>query len=330
MQYLKYLLIISLLIISCKNNKSIKEKVAQEDQEWVPEGAHLLNDIELAGGQIFRIDSFPSQFIRPRNVDVWLPDNYSKDKEYAVLYMHDGQNLFDANKTWNNQEWRVDEIFSELFLKDSIKNSIVVAIWNIPEIRHADYFPRKAYDFLNEKEKKYLADIAQKQEININEANLNADNYLKFIVNELKSYIDLNFSTLTDSQNTYIAGSSMGGLISMYAVCEYPDVFGGAACISTHWPGIMPVANNPVPSAFFKYMEAHIPSPGLHKFYFDYGTETLDQYYPQYLKDIDRIFNTKGYSIENYMNLEFEGADHSEDSWNRRFDIPVLFLLGKD
>jgi len=92
----------------------------------------------------------------------------------------------------------------------------------------------------------------------------------------------------------------------------------------------MPVANNPVPSAFFKYMEAHIPAPDLHKFYFDYGTETLDEYYPQYLKDVDRIFNKKGYNIENYMNLEFEGADHSEDSWNRRFDIPVLFLLGKD
>ena len=330
MQNLKYLLIITLLIISCKNNKPIETKELEKDQEWVPEGAYLLNSIELAGGQIYRIDSFPSKLIRPRNVDVWLPDNYSKENKYAVLYMHDGQNLFDANKTWNNQEWRVDEIFSELFIKDSIKNSIVVAIWNIPEIRHSDYFPQKALEFVPEGKRKNLEEIAIKQEANINQEFLNADNYLKFLVNELKPYIDLNFSTLTDSQNTYIAGSSMGGLISMYAVCEYPNVFGGAACISTHWPGIMPFPNNPIPAAFFKYMEANIPAPGLHKFYFDYGTENLDEYYPQYLKDVDRIFNKKGYNIENYMNLEFEGADHSEDSWNRRFDIPVLFLLGKD
>ena len=164
MHYLKYLLIISLLIISCKNNKSIETKELEKDQEWVPEGAHLLNDIDLAGGQIYRIDSFPSKFIRPRNVDVWLPDNYSKENEYAVLYMHDGQNLFDANKTWNNQEWRVDEIFSELFLKDSIKNSIVVAIWNIPEIRHSDYFPQKALEFVPEGKRKNLEEIAIKQE----------------------------------------------------------------------------------------------------------------------------------------------------------------------
>ena len=158
---------------------------------------------------------------------------------------------------------------------------------------------------------------------------LNADNYLKFIVEELKPFIDSEFSTLTGYQNTMIAGSSMGGLISMYAVCEYPEVFGGAACISTHWPGVMPSENNPVPAAFFKYMEKNVPSPESHKFYFDYGTQTLDKYYPQYLDDVDRIFNGKGYTIKNYMNLEFEGADHSEDSWNRRFDIPVAFLYKK-
>ena len=116
----------------------------------------------------------------------------------------------------------------------------------------------------------------------------------------------------------------------MYAICEYPQVFGGAACVSTHWPGIMPSDNNPMPEAIFKYMQTNLPSPQTHKFYFDYGTETLDEYYPRYLDDVDKIFFSKGYDETNYINLEFAGADHSEDSWNRRFDIPLIFLLGKN
>ena len=73
---------------------------------------------------------------------------------------------------------------------------------------------------------------------------IQSDNYLKFLVKELKPFIDSSFSTLKDQQNTFIAGSSMGGLISMYAICEYPLVFGGAACLSTHWPGIFTMINN--------------------------------------------------------------------------------------
>jgi len=323
MRSVGYLFIISLILFSCKEEK--KSTVAKEDIIV----SKTLEDIKLSSGMVQRIDSFPSKFITPRNVDVWLPANYSSHKKYAVLYMHDGQMLFDPTKTWNKQEWRVDEIVSILLEDEKIKDMIVVAIWNIPEIRHNDYFPKKALEFLSESEMESVINESKKHNINITPKNLYADNYLKFIVEELKPYIDSQFSTITTFQNTFIAGSSMGGLISMYAVCEYPEVFGGAACISTHWPGIMPSDNNPVPGAFFKYMEQYVPSPKTHKFYFDYGTETLDKYYPQYLEEVDSIFFDKGYTEKNYMNLEFEGADHSEESWNRRFDIPVLFLLKK-
>jgi len=301
----------------------VLESCKTENKTQVPESTiniKIVEDAVLSNGQLKRVDSFPSKFIKPRNVDIWLPDGYSENKKYAVLYMHDGQNLFDATKTWNKQEWRVDEIVSDLTKKDSIKEIIVVGIWNIPEIRHQDYFPEKAYDLLSQKDK----DSLKKYNMTFN-----ADAYLKFIVNELKPFIDGNFSTLPDSLNTFVSGASMGGLISMYAVCEYPAVFGGAACISTHWPGVTPSAYNPIPKAIFKYMESKLPSPQTHKFYFDYGTETLDKYYPQYLEDVDRVFINKKYNNKNYMNLEFEGAEHSEESWNRRFDIPLTFLLKK-
>ena len=325
MRFLKYLLVVTIFFYSCK--KENEEEKFSETTNLI--ATNELKDITLASGKIIRIDSFASQFVQPRNVDVWLPSDYSNKKKYGVLYMHDGQNLFDATKTWNQQEWRVDEIVSELVNKDSIKEIIVVAIWNIPEIRHQDYFPQKALEFLSPSDREIVIKDSKTHNISMTLEDLNADSYLKFIVEELKPFVDTEFSTLTDYQNTMISGSSMGGLISMYAVCEYPQVFGGAACISTHWPGVMPSDNNPVPEAFFKYMETNLPSPQTHKFYFDYGTQTLDKYYPQYLDDVDRIFISKGFTIKNYMNLEFEGADHSEDSWNRRFDIPLTFLLKK-
>ena len=145
----------------------------------------------------------------------------------------------------------------------------------------------------------------------------------------MKPYIDANFSVHSNIENTFVAGSSMGGLISMYALCEYPKIFGGAACLSTHWPGFMPQENSPVPAAFFKYLAQNLPSPKTHKIYFDYGTETLDAHYPQYADDVDAVFKAKGYDASNYINLKFEGAAHDEVSWANRLDIPLTFLLGK-
>ncbi len=115
----------------------------------------------------------------------------------------------------------------------------------------------------------------------------------------------------------------------MYAMCEYPTVFSGAACISTHWCGAAPKENNPMAKAFFDYIKSKAPYFEAQKFYFDYGTETLDAHYPQYADDVDEIFIGKGFDETNFKNLKFEGKDHSENSWNQRFDIPLTFLLGK-
>jgi predicted alpha/beta superfamily hydrolase len=321
------LILISIsFFISCKENPKAKDYLLS-DSILLPK---KVTNAVLASGELQRIDSFPTIFIVPRTVDIWLPEAYSKDKKYSVLYMHDGQNLFDATTTWNNQEWKVDELASELFKTDTISEFIVVGIHNIPDIRFLDYYPEKALDYLSDKVKDSLLADSKKQGSGIIFDDFKADDYLKFITQDLKPFIDSTYATLPTQENTFISGSSMGGLISMYAMCEYPEVFGGAACISTHWPGMNPTRQkNAISKSIFDYMAANLPSPDTHKFYFDYGTETLDAYYPKYLVDIDRIFESKGYTRENYMNLEFEGADHSEDSWCRRFDIPLAFLFKK-
>lgn len=124
-------------------------------------------------------------------------------------------------------------------------------------------------------------------------------------------------------------GSSMGGLISLYAICEYPDVFGAAACLSTHWPGIFTMENNPIPEAFYRYLENNLPDPRKNKIYFDFGTATLDAMYPPLQAEVDKIMIKKGFSSGSWQTLKFEGEDHSEKAWKKRLPIPLTFLFGK-
>ena len=117
--------------------------------------------------------------------------------------------------------------------------------------------------------------------------------------------------------------------MSMYAISEYPNIFDGAACLSTHWVGAMPKENNPFPRAIFKYVSENVPDANSHKIYFDYGNKTLDQFYPQYASKVDSIYLKNKYSEENFKNLFFEGTNHSERSWQKRVHIPLTFLLKK-
>ncbi len=277
-------------------------------------------------GAISRFESFESKFVDPRTVDVWLPEGYNTKQKYAVLYMHDGQMLYDAATTWNKQAWEVDEVAGRLQGEGMTRKFIVVGVWNNGIKRHPEYFPQKPFETLpaSKQDEVYaLGKAANGNEI----IRVQSDAYLKFLVEELKPFIDKNFSTLKDQKNTFVAGSSMGGLISMYAICEYPKVFGGAACLSTHWPGTFSAEGNPIPGAFMNYLKGHLPSPKSHKIYFDYGTATLDALYKPFQLQADEIMRQKGFDSKHWMTREFEGADHSEKAWHARLNIPMIFLL---
>lgn len=282
-----------------------------------------------SSGNIDRIEAFESKFIENRIIDIWLPENYSTSKKYAVLYMSDGQMLFDANTTWNKQAWEVEEVLTKLIQENKIKETIVVGIWNGGKVRHASYFPQKPYENLSIEDKELVTKKLQEKGRTTDVFIPNSDNYLKFIVQELKPYIDSKYSVQTNKENTSIAGSSMGGLISIYAICEYPEVFGGSASLSTHWPGNFETENNPIPNAFFKYLKANLPDPNSHKIYFDCGNQTLDSMYPDLQKQVDVIIKGKGFSAKNWLTKYFPGKDHSEKSWNERLHIPLEFLLKK-
>lgn len=282
----------------------------------------------VVAGSIRRHENFASQFVTARNVDVWLPGNYSDKKKYNVLYMHDGQMLFDSNSTWNHQAWEVDDVITKLHKEGKIQDLIVVGVWNGGNTRHTDYFPQRPYENLSPAEKDTVTAQLQRAGRTNEIFKPVSDNYLKFLVQELKPFIDSTYSTLTKKENTFIMGSSMGGLISMYAICEYPGVFGGAACLSTHWPGTFILDNNPMPKAFITYLQTHLPQPGGNTIYFDCGNQTLDALYPGIQKQVDAMMKAKGFTARNWMTKYFPGEDHSEKAWRKRLDIPLVFLLG--
>jgi enterochelin esterase-like enzyme len=282
----------------------------------------------VSAGKIDFILSFHSTFVSDRSVAVWLPNDYNPAKQYAVLYMHDGKALFDSTIMWNKQEWQVDETMQRLIDTKKIKNTIVVGIWNGDAKRHSEYFPEKPFKSLSKSSQDSLYQLNRDPKTRMFADTIQSDNYLKFLVNELKPYIDKTYSTFVDKENTFIAGASMGGLISLYALCEYPDIFGGAACLSTHWPGVFSVENNPIPEAFYSYIEQHLAIFNTHKIYFDYGDQTLDALYAPFQKYVNSLFMNKGkVSKRNFQSRFFPGENHSEKSWSKRFEIPLQFLL---
>jgi enterochelin esterase-like enzyme len=282
---------------------------------------------EVVAGTLERIPDFASRFVTPRHVDVWLPPGYTPEKKYGVWYFHDGQMLFDAGTTWNKLAWDIDDVFTGFFRRRKTKEVIVVGIWNGGATRHADYFPQKAFEQLRRDQQDTIyAALRPNGEAFFKGQQVCSDNYLKFIVSELKPVIDARYATLTDAAHTVIAGSSMGGLISLYALCEYPEIFGTAVCMSTHWPGLWTLQNNPIPAALMRYLVSGLPDPKTHKLYMDCGDQSIDALYPPIQRWADAVIRARGYHPPNWRTRYYPGTGHGELFWKKRLPAVLKFV----
>ncbi len=266
-------------------------------------------------GTLKTIERFESRHVDARRVDVWLPPSYARDpsRRYPVLYMHDGQNLFDPALSYIGVDWGLDEAVTRLAADGRVREAIVVGIWNTPK-RFAEYMPAKAVTESGVPDDWPDMTWIRRQEIV-------SDAYLRFLVQELKPLIDANYRTLPGRDDTAIMGSSMGALISLYALAEYPDVFGGAGCVSIHWP----LADGIVAD----YLARHLPAREGHRLYFDHGTATLDAGYAPYQRRVDALLRAAGWREgRDFMSYEDAGAAHDERAWRARIAVPLEFLLG--
>ncbi|MPW38859.1 phosphonate ABC transporter ATP-binding protein [Thermococcus sp. 101 C5] len=231
---------------------------------------------------------------RERRIWVYLPPDYNQsDRRYPVLYMHDGQNLFDQATSFAG-EWQVDETLERLFEEKGFA-IIVVGIDNGGEKRIDEYAPWVNAEY---------------------ERGGEGDAYVRFIVETLKPYIDSHYRTLPDE--TGIMGSSLGGLISLYAGFKYPEVFKYVGAMSpAFW-------FNPEIYEFVKNSTV-----GPKKIYIDWGTlELKGSNASAEIYEKLEILKEKGY-IEgvNLLIVIEEGAAHNEYYWARRFPNAVLWLF---
>lgn len=282
---------------------------------------------QVSVGRIERLADVPSRWVAPRHVDVWLPSDYSPGKRYQVLYMHDGQNLFDGRFAFGGKSWQPQAAVDRLVKAGRIADTIIVGIWNAGIERYAEYYPEKFLPFAPEAVRREYVEQASN-------GRSKADAYLRFIVEELKPAIDRRYAVKTGPESTAIVGSSMGGLISIYALCEYPQVFGAAAGLSTHWVG-KPTAwgrerarNAALPLAAMSYLQQHLPPAGRHRVYTDRGDDGLDSLYAPAHLMVAEVLRERGYTSADAMTPLLPGTGHNEAYWAARLDSVLQFLMG--
>lgn len=245
-----------------------------------------------------------------RDVLVWLPPDYEhSDRAYPVIYMHDAQNLFDAHTSYSG-EWRVDETMTQL-AADGM-SAIIVGLPNMKEKRGVEYSP---YPF-------YINGVTHVGQ---------GDKYIQFIVETIKPMIDTSFRTQPESAATGIAGSSMGGLISLYGFLIRPDVFGLCGAFSpAYWFGNSGLLETTRQRA-----------KGIGRVYMDVGTregptlsnwmieaDDLHTVYAKGVRALHEALLANGYKDgQNLLYVEAEGAIHNEAAWAERFPNAMRFLL---
>eukprot|EP00449_Zooxanthella_nutricula_P009010 CAMPEP_0198507782 /NCGR_PEP_ID=MMETSP1462-20131121/12529_1 /TAXON_ID=1333877 /ORGANISM="Brandtodinium nutriculum, Strain RCC3387" /LENGTH=286 /DNA_ID=CAMNT_0044237035 /DNA_START=62 /DNA_END=922 /DNA_ORIENTATION=- len=284
---------------------------------------------------LIKHEDFPSAHVAPRHVQIWLPSGYAEDEEpYAVLYMHDGQNLFESEAAAFGESWEVPAAMARVLASGSAKKTLVVGVWNTAA-RFREYLPDSLSERLHGPVREQL--LAQQQ---YGGAPMSSP-YVRFLTEELKPFIDKTYRTSPDAPNTFVMGSSMGGLASWYALAQRPDVFGAAGCISTHWPLTIldevlakqgDTWKDAVAEAVRTTLSETLPAcDSGHRFWFDYGTEHLDAHYEPYQAVADEVMQQKGYiQGRDVMTRRYEGASHNERSWATRLCDPLAFLLRKD
>lgn len=275
---------------------------------------------EITVGRLERILDLPSARVPVRPVDVWLPPGYRPDGSHAMLVLHDGQMLWDPRRSWNGQAWRVHLAAARLIASGRVRPFIVVGVWNRGDARHAEYFPAGILSKVNDRPTlDALGTLGVPKRAS-------AAAYLRFLAEELKPAIEARYGPARGRQHAFIAGSSMGGLVSMSALCEQPEVWGGAACLSTHWIGSFQ-PNRVVPDAALAWLREKLPQPGRHRLYLDRGTAGLDSWYADAQQQVDALLRERGWSAPLFDTRVFEGADHTETDWAARLELPLEHLL---
>lgn len=267
-----------------------------------------------AGGTLVEWHEVPSAHLQHRrNVTIWLPPGYEKDgdRRYPVIYAHDGQNLFVADRSFSKVAWRLDVAIASGMEARTIEPAIVVGVWNTPD-RRREYSP---WDL--------------------------GPQYARFLSEELMPQVNLAFRTRVGPASTATIGASMGGLISFWLCWKHPDRFGLGGCLSTHFvfsaadaarargdaAAAEVAATTPLIDDEIAAGAPFAPKPRP-RLWLDHGTINLDERYGPVQLRVDAWLEREGMRRgTDFESRVFEGADHNEAAWGSRVGEVLRFLL---
>lgn len=272
--------------------------IETEIKEWA-DNFTSTKPVSTASKNVRIIDTafFIPQLNRHRRIWIYLPETYATSKKkYPVMYMHDGQNVFDASTSFSG-EWGVDETMDSL--NDEKSEMIVVAIDNGGVHRMSEYTP---YPF-----------TLQGKTNSSQKITAAGNAYVDFLVETLMPFINKNYRTKKDGKNTFIAGSSMGGIISFYALMKYPKKFGGAGVFSpAFW--VNPEFKNLDPQKLKKIKG---------KIYFFAGTQEGEAMTTDMLHVFSQMQQHSKAKMQTVIRAE---GKHNEATWRKEFPLFLDYL----
>ena len=249
---------------------------------------------------LLKHDLFPSRVLRnKRDLVVYLPPGYEEqsDRRYPVLYLHDGQNLFDGSTAFvPGMDWKVGQTADEAIAVGAVEPLIIVGIYNLGKHRIGEYTPTRVPKLGGGR----------------------ADRYAKFLIEEVKPFIENEYRTLGGAHNAGLGGSSLGGLVSLYVGLKNANIFGKLAALS--------------PSVWWNQQVMHRFAAAAQindrpRIWLDIGTEEG----PRIVQDVEQfrdVLLAKGWRAEEDLHYErVPGAEHNEAAWSQRVGPVLQFLF---
>ncbi|MFD2512889.1 alpha/beta hydrolase-fold protein [Pontibacter locisalis] len=263
--------------------------VRNEIQHWLKKESHTFKGGVTGKTEIHKAVSGGN--LLKRDLIVWLPPGYeSGTKQYPVLYMHDGQNIFDPSTSSFGTDWQIDETADSLIRIGAIEPVIIVGINNTPD-RSEEYTPGKK-----------------------------GSAYMDFVVNTVKPFIDQTYRTKKEREHTFTGGSSAGGIMSFMLAWEYPAIFSKAICMSPAFK-IQHID-------FVKDVRSYQGEKKRLYFYIDNGGLELEERLQPGIDEMLIALEEKGYvEGKDFIWIKDATAKHNEAAWAKRMPVALKAIL---
>lgn len=266
---------------------------------------------------------------------VWTPAGFKNGDPADVIFIYDGQMVFGSGGTWNGLSWNLDKTAADLIRQDKILSCIIVAIHNGgQDKRYQELLPENVFQNFSPEQKKALREARYNDALMIPDK-VKSNALIDCVARCLYPYVKAHYALDLRKNRVFVMGASMGGLAALYTLCEFPDVFSGAACLSSHWPGVLPtdtmneIQKPPVADQLIDYFKGKLSKISNKTLYFDYGDQGLDADYPVLQQKMDHALTELRYSKQRWVTKYFPGEGHSELAWGARAGVALEFLLTK-